>query len=261
MGRSATMRPPRRQYTVSIRSRLLATLVPSCRFRASARANLHPALQSTLQGQLFLAPGGPLRRYPVHLQRSSLAHARHEPVIRMLVAAEGEQDAALGRHLGRVIVYVVRRADQTQPAAGVLPLLVEIDEDGDDFHLGIVMHVAVLGLAILANRDLQRMSAQIDAELGGELLAHQWAPELFQQRGEGRAVTQLLRRKVAGSLDLRIVSIDLGQRLALYEMRDDYEVARIFLQRRTFERLEVENRHVRMVLPTGSDLHVVDRVA
>src|SRR5512132_2593194 len=154
-GRSATTRPPRRLYTVSIRSRLPASPAPTCKSRPSARANLQPALESTLQGQLLLAPGGPLRRYPVHLQRSSLAHAWYEPMIRMLVAAEGEQGAALGRHLGRVIVYVVRRADQTQPAAGVLPLLVEVDENGDDFRFGVVMDVAVLGLAILPNGDLQ----------------------------------------------------------------------------------------------------------
>ena len=49
--------------------------------------------------------------------------------------AVSTQKGLLGLY-GMGFLYCRRAwADQTQPAAGVLPLLVEINEDGDDFHL------------------------------------------------------------------------------------------------------------------------------
>src|SRR5579862_2502054 len=92
-----------------------------------------------------------LRRKPVELNDATLADERFVTVPRIAAALERQQCSSDGGNFDNDIVKIVRRSQQSQPSTGLIPALVHVNEDGDDFGLRIGVDLAVAGTASAAH--------------------------------------------------------------------------------------------------------------
>ena len=73
------------------------------------------------------------RRKPIELNDAALADERLMTVPRIVTALERQQSSRDRRYFDDDVVKVVGRAQQSQPASGLIPTLVHVNEDRDDF--------------------------------------------------------------------------------------------------------------------------------
>src|SRR3546814_8936798 len=92
----------------------------------------------------------------------------------------------LGRHLGRIVLEVVRAVQHAQSSAVGLPGAVQVDEGGHKLGLGIGMDGAVLGARLAAQGHHGGLPGEVDPELARKGVRHRRTLQLIEQGREGR---------------------------------------------------------------------------
>ena len=157
------------------------------------------------------------------------------------VAAPKRQHGPAQRHdLHSIVLDVVGGTQEPEPPAVGAPILVEVDEHGDDLGAVVDVNVTVGLLAEPAHRDRLGPAAQIDAELGAHARRQGGPAELRQEGIESRAVAEILQLHVAGAGDLGVIGVDRCQPVGADETGNDHVVEGIARQRRVLQRLQVE---------------------
>ena len=91
--------------------------------------------------------------HPVHLDGAPLAVEGLVAVPGILRAAEDEQGAAMRRHFLGIVGEIGAVAQDAQPPAVLVPLLVHVEEHGDDLGGRIGVDLAVARPAFAAHRE------------------------------------------------------------------------------------------------------------
>jgi len=117
----------------------------------------------------------------------------------------------------------------------VPPIVIHVDQHGDQLRLAVGVDAAVLALGAAAHRHHGRPSAQIDGEFVLAGLPHRRPFELGEEGAEARSETQLAGRKAARFLDARKIRRDGLERCAVEEAGHDEMGIGIGRQRRRCE--------------------------
>jgi hypothetical protein len=188
---------------------------------------------------------GEVARHPVDHDVAPDALVRLVAVERFVGAAERDHRAEIGWHFADHVVEIGRRAQQPQAAAARLPLVVEVDQHGNQLGRRVGVNATVLGGAAATHGDHLRPADEIDAELLREGARRLFALQLLDQPAEQRTVMRRLDGQQAGLLDLGKVVADRRRIGGADRVLHDGESERLARQRRELQRLEVEQRHGR----------------
>src|SRR3974377_1989177 len=90
---------------------------------------------------------------PVELYHTTLADKRLMAMPGVARPLDRNKRARTGRNFKKNVADIVARAQQAQPAAGIFPAGIHIDEDGDDLAERIRVDSAVTRTAATAHRD------------------------------------------------------------------------------------------------------------
>ena len=101
---------------------------------------------------------------PIELNDAPFADEWPVAVPRIVAAFEREQRSRDRRNLDDDIVQVVARAQQSQPAAALIPCLVHVNKHRYDLGGGVGVNLAVGGTAPAADRGDGRPSREVDFE-------------------------------------------------------------------------------------------------
>jgi hypothetical protein len=210
-------------------------------------------LLTTLQGEAFAELVG--EKFDVDLSGCTATIA----VRRYCEATDGNIHTDHRSKVITLLLYFNPTWEHPQLAAGMLPGRVEIEQQGDDLGAVIGMDVAVGRLAIAPHRNGGGAAAQIDVKLLPDQLRKSFALQGRQQLREGRAAVQVARCHVAGTVDLRVVSIQGRERVWPDEPGHHQIVERLALQGLGMEGIEIEHRHRIGLRALGFDSHRVGR--
>src|SRR5262249_54103074 len=142
----------------------LATILGSARWRAFV---LLASPQEALDvfgntPSLGLVPArGALRIDPEHLHGPALTIASLKAVERSNVAAESQKRAPAGFDFPGVVMDVCFRVKYPQPSTGLVPGLIQIDENGNLLCNGVVVNVPVIRRNESPNRHLGWVGLEI----------------------------------------------------------------------------------------------------
>ena len=106
-----------------------------------------------------------LAGHPIHLQCPALTLERVMTMPRIVRPLEDEQRPVVGRDLGYEIFEVCSIAQEAKPATRVRPVLIEIEQHGDDLILAVSVDLAILGPQPSAQRIHLRLPGEINSEL------------------------------------------------------------------------------------------------
>ena len=138
-----------------------------------------------------------LGRQPIELDDAPFADERLVAVPRIVAAFERQQGSGDRWHLDDNVVQIARGSQQSQPAAGLIPDLVHVNEDGYDLGNRIRVALPVGGTAPAADRGDGGPSRELDIEFALERFPKRIAVEFIQQRSERWTKRDLIHRKTA----------------------------------------------------------------
>jgi hypothetical protein len=188
-----------------------------------------------------LAPDHRMVGHPVELQRTALTDMGAMTVKRSLAAPKGQHRPGERRHLRRIIIKIARTAQQPQPALGMIPHWVHVEQQGDDLARRIGMDAAVIAVASAAHCQQGRPIGQIDAELLLDRAAQLGTPQRGDEVRETAPIFQTLNRIAAVTADLRKIGEKRRQHIAPQKLLYDDEIERVVDERRCMQAIEIED--------------------
>ena len=146
---------------------------------------------------------------------------------RIAGAPKSDQMAGKWWNLLDVVFQIVGGSQQPQPPAIGLPLVVEIDQNGDQFCFTVGMDFPVTQSRTSADGQRGGTVRQIHVEFIFECLAHGVATQLVDQFSERSATREMIQWKTARLVNLRKVFADRIQKLLLHKPWYDEIVERV----------------------------------
>src|SRR5215208_3897650 len=127
------------------------------------------------------------------------------PMPRIIAATKRQQRPFRWWDFENHVIEIVSGAEQPKLATSGFPSGVHINQDGDDFRVRVSVDFAIFFAATAAHRDHVGPIRQVDAELFLERLAKLVAAHFLDQLSKCRAVSNLTKRKAAGSIYFGII--------------------------------------------------------